>query len=226
MSDERSDRQVVVLLAVAVEGGLVVLAWFLGWLLHQMPLRSFDWDAGAALRGSAATLPLLVLFAVLVRWPVGPFGRIKRFSEQILRPMLSPCTVVDMLGIAVLAGLGEEMLFRGVWQDGFARWTNNPWVGVALASVLFGMLHAITITYALLATAMGAYLGWLYWYTGNLLAPVVTHALYDFLVLLYLLRGPGSQLPVVAEEGEPEAPAQADGQQAPREPADRVEKPG
>lgn len=227
MSDDKpSDRQVIVFLAVLVEGGMVLLAWALGWLVHQLPLRRFSWDASAALWGAAATVPLLILFFLLVRWPVGPLRRIKQFSEQVLRPMLAPCTVVDLVGIAVLAGLGEEMLFRGVWQTGFARWTGHDWAGVALASVLFGMLHAITFTYALLATVMGAYLGWLYLYTGNLLAPIVTHGLYDLLVLLYLLRGPGSQVPVAAEEGEPEAPAEVDGQAAPQEPADRAEKPG
>ena len=41
--------------------------------------------------------------------------------------------------------------------------------------------------YALLATAMGWCWG-LFLVTGNLLAPIVTHALYDFLALLYLVR--------------------------------------
>ena len=39
---------------------------------------------------------------------------------------------------------------------------------------------------------MGVYLGLVWEWTGNLLPPVLMHALYDFLVLLYLLRGPGS----------------------------------
>jgi len=62
-----------------------------------------------------------------------------------------------------------------------------------IASVLFGLFHPITPTYAALAAAIGLYLGWLWLACGNLLTPIVTHALYDFLALAYLvkLRGEG-----------------------------------
>jgi membrane protease YdiL (CAAX protease family) len=206
--EELSSRQAVVLMAVAVEGGLILLAWALGWLLGQPPLRHFSWDAGAALDGVLAAVPMLLLFLAMVRWPVGPLRRIKDFSEQVLRPLLAPCGVLDMLGISVLAGLGEEMLFRGVLQGAFVRWL-PPWLAVVLASTLFGLLHAVTASYAALAAVMGAYLGWLYLHADNLLAPAVTHALYDFLALLYLLRGPGSdQVPELPDEEEDEQPGE------------------
>ena len=189
-----SERWAVVLLAVLVEGGLILLAWLLGWLLGQHPLRTFAWDYQGALWGLAGTLPMLLVFVGMEFWPVGPLGRLKQFGEQVLRPLLAPCTVIDLLGISVLAGLGEEMLFRGVLQGYFVQ-RAGLWVGLALASVLFGLMHFITFTYAALAALMGVYLGLVWEWTGNLLAPVLMHALYDFLVLLYLLRGPGSALP-------------------------------
>jgi membrane protease YdiL (CAAX protease family) len=204
MSEASAQRQAVVLLAIVVEGGMIVLAWLLGWLLDQQPLLAFTWDWRAALYGVLAALPMLVLFLAALRWPVGPLARVKRFSEQVLYPLLAPCSVLDLLGISLLAGLGEEMLFRGVFQGVFARWM-GPLMGLALASVLFGVMHAVTTTYAVLAALMGAYLGWLWTATDNLLAPAVTHALYDFVVLLYLLRGPGAppqtEEPDASEEG-------------------------
>jgi membrane protease YdiL (CAAX protease family) len=203
MSEETAQRQVVVTLAIVVEGGMIVLAWVFGWLVDQPPLLYFSWDLRAALYGVVAALPMLALFLVLLRWPVGPLARVKRFSEQVLYPLMAPCSVLDLLGISLLAGLGEEMLFRGVFQGVFVRWL-PPVLGLALASVLFGVMHAVTATYALLAALMGAYLGWLWMQTGNLLAPAITHALYDFVVLLYLLRGPGAppeDEPESAEEG-------------------------
>jgi membrane protease YdiL (CAAX protease family) len=215
MSDEPSevdDRLTVVLLAILVEGGLIVLAWVLGWLLDEPPLAQFRWDARDALRGVVATVPLLLLFLALLRWPVGPLGRIKQFSEEVLRPVLARCSLLDLFGISGLAGLGEEMLFRGVAQGFFSHWL-PPALAVALASVVFGVLHAITFTYAVLAACMGAYLGWLWIATGNLLVPIVTHALYDFVVLVYFLRGPGSGAatgPATPGSGE-ESPGNAGG---------------
>jgi membrane protease YdiL (CAAX protease family) len=209
MSDEPDEtesqepsREGVLLLAVLVEGGLIVLALTLGWMLDNPALRSFKWDLLDALKGLAAAVPLVLVFLAMSRWPVGPVAGIKRFSEEVLRPLLWPCTVVDLLGIAVLAGLGEEMLFRGVIQ-GYSSRHLPSWAALILASVLFGLLHAVTTFYALLAIGAGFYLGWLWQATDNLLVPAICHAVYDSLALLYLMRGPGSDvLPPVREEDE------------------------
>jgi membrane protease YdiL (CAAX protease family) len=135
---------------------------------------------------------------------------VKRFSVEVLCPALAPCTAVDLVGIAALAGLGEEALFRGVLQGAFTLWWGfGP--ALAAASLLFGMAHAVTPAYAVLAALMGAYLGWAWYATENLLVPVLIHALYDLAVLLYLLRGPGRALwadtPTAAGEGPPTPPA-------------------
>jgi membrane protease YdiL (CAAX protease family) len=192
-SDAEVRRQTVVLLAILIEGGLLAAASLLGWMIDQPPLRFFEWTLPAVFWGIAATVPLLALFFLFFRWPIGPLKRIQHFSEEVIRPLLAPCSVIDLLGISVLAGLGEEVLFRGVLQEAFAHWFRSVWIGVVVASALFGLLHLITFTYAALATLMGAYLGCVWLYADhNLLVIVITHALYDFVVLLWLLRGPGS----------------------------------
>ncbi len=80
-----------------------------------------------------------------------------------------------ILPISIAAGVGEEILFRGVLQ---------PRLGLVFTSVLFGILHPFTLVYAVLAGFLGAYLGWLQLKTGNLAVPVVVHALYDLAALL------------------------------------------
>jgi membrane protease YdiL (CAAX protease family) len=200
MSNASSDRRAVVTLAIAVEGGLIVLAVLLGWLLDKPPFDQFRWDVRDALYGLAATVPMLLLFFAMLRWPVGPLRRIKAFSEEVIRPLLASCTVLDLLGISVLAGLGEEMLFRGVVQ-GYCIARVGAWPAVAIASVLFGLMHAITVTYVILATLLAVYLGWVYMACdNNLLAVALPHAVYDFVALLYLLRGPGSASGTISEE--------------------------
>jgi membrane protease YdiL (CAAX protease family) len=201
-SEAEQRRQTVVLLAVLIEGGLLVGASILGWLIDQPPLRFFAWTLQGFLWGLGATLPLLAFFFFFLRWPIGPLKRIQRFSEEVIRPLLSPCSLIDLLGISSLAGLGEELLFRGVLQEAFMGWF-NPWVGVAVASLLFGLLHAITVTYALLAALMGAYLGCVWLYADhNLLVIVIAHALYDFVVLVWLLRGPGADASMTAQQSQ------------------------
>jgi membrane protease YdiL (CAAX protease family) len=184
-------RETIVLLAILVEGGLLVLATVLGWAFDKPPLHVMTWNATGVLEGVAAALPMVAVFFLTQRWPVGPLRRLRRFAEEVVRPVLGPCTVIDLLGISVLAGLGEEMFFRGTMQGVLSVWLD--WrLALVVASVVFGLLHAVTFTYAALATLAGLYLGLAAHYTDNLLVAVVAHALYDFLVLLWLLRGPGA----------------------------------
>jgi membrane protease YdiL (CAAX protease family) len=185
-----------------------VLAVGVGWLLDHRPLGHFRLAGSDALTGALAALPMVLLFLAMVRWPVGPLRSIKAFTESVIRPLLAPCTVVDLFGISLLAGVGEEMLFRGLMQDVFVEWM-PLWLAVGAAALLFGLLHAVTPAYTILAGLMGAYLGGVYLWTGNLLAPMVAHGLYDFVVLLYLMYGPGSgevmpqQEEVVPQQEEP-----------------------
>ena len=55
-----SDRFGVVLLAVMVEGGLIVLAELLGLYLDRPPRALFKWDGMGLVWGLAATLPISV----------------------------------------------------------------------------------------------------------------------------------------------------------------------
>ena len=65
----------------------------------------------------------------------------------------------------------------------------GDWIALVGVAILFGLLHAVNVAYAVLAALMGLYLGWLWMATGNLAVPIVAHAVYDFLALVYILRG-------------------------------------
>jgi membrane protease YdiL (CAAX protease family) len=195
-------RRDTLLLAVGTEGALTVLAWLLGWLLGQPPLERIhgNWrDAGL---GVTASLPLLLGLWLCVRWPVGPLRRIKQFTDEVIQPIFRPCTVVDLAVISLLAGLGEEMLFRGLIQGVVGSWLGD-WAGILIAAVLFGMLHLITPTYAVLAMLCGLYFSALVLVTDNLLVAIVPHGLYDFIALLYLTHGAKPTAELAKESGEP-----------------------
>jgi membrane protease YdiL (CAAX protease family) len=187
MEPEPQLRRQTLLLGVLVEGGLGVLACVLRWAFGQPVWERWHWQGRDAVLGVVASLPMLLAFGLCFWWPVGPLGRIKQFCEEIIRPLFAACSILDLALISALAGVGEEMLFRGVLQEVLGA-RLNPWLGLAAASVVFGLFHPITPAYIVLATGMGAYLGALWLATGNLLTVSVTHGLYDFLVLVYLVN--------------------------------------
>jgi len=182
-------------MSLLFEGGLAVVALGLGWLLSTPPLATVTSSSTpiwlAALWGLVGTLPMLALLAVLevVNWR--PVAELREVVACNVTPMFMPLSVAELAVISLSAGIGEEMLFRGVLQAAPMQWLQAPWgiiAGMALASVLFGLCHFVTRTYAVLAGLMGVYFGVLFLLTGNLLSPVIAHALYDFLALCYLTR--------------------------------------
>ena len=172
---------------VALEAALAPLSLALGWLSGQNPLADFAWSVDAALLGVAAAAPMLALFALAVRYPVGPIGRVKAFFNRELAPALDGCGWPDLALISVAAGVGEEMLFRGYAQAAFSRLI-GPAGGLALAASVFGLLHPVSLAYVAIAAGLGAYLGAAWLASGNLLSVIVAHALYDFVALVVLLR--------------------------------------
>ena len=94
--------------------------------------------------------------------------------------------------LTVTTALAEELVFRGIVQRSIENSTRGTWWGrwaaLAIASLLFGLAHLPDPRYVALATLAGAAYGLVYQRTGQLLAPVLTHALVDWLWAL-LLRG-------------------------------------
>jgi membrane protease YdiL (CAAX protease family) len=165
--------------AILFEGSLIGVAGAVGWWFGVEPLASLAWDLRGVTWGVVGTIPMFALFLLGNRYSVGPLQRIKQFLIDALGPSLVACRWYDLLLVAAVAGLSEEILFRGVL---------HPLIGLFGSNILFGLVHFITPTYAVLTGVLGGYLGWLLNGSENLLAPIIAHGLYDFLAFLVVAR--------------------------------------
>ena len=103
-----------------------------------------------------------------------------RRSWDALQSTLGPdLHIREVLVLALGSAISEEAFFRGVLQRE---------VGLAAASVCFGLLHPLGLAYVVWAASVGAGLGALFMATGSLCAPVAAHAVYNLLALAYLRR--------------------------------------
>ncbi|MFO0897176.1 MAG: CPBP family glutamic-type intramembrane protease [Pirellulales bacterium] len=177
--------------AIAFEAGLAVLALGLGWLLGHPALETARVDAKGFGLGVAATLPMLL----------GLWGCLR---AQISSPSEDPPARRRIAAAAVCwqlagrggPGLGPRRAGRGdalprraaAGNRGAGARAAGMWLGLLGASLLFGLAHAVTKTYVVLAGLVGLYLGGLWLWSGNLVAPIVAHGLYDFIAILWLLR--------------------------------------
>ncbi len=168
-------------LAAVFEGGLLLVAMFLGWLMGVDPIEHLYADTDGLLWGVAATVPMLILLAISFRIPVDSLRAIKKILIDTLGAPLATCRWYDLFLLGLLAGVTEEILFRGFLQIWFEK--GGMWSGLIFANAIFGLAHFVTPTYAILAGLMGMYFSWTFTWQEprNLLIPITAHTLYDFI---------------------------------------------
>ncbi len=176
----KSLRVKILAIALFMEGGLFVLALFLAWLMNVNLILSSDSVFGDLVLGTAGTLIPLILFHFALSkraYSIPGFRSLKVTIIRDVKKIFSHLNLFDLFMISLLAGIGEEMFFRGVLQTKF---------GIIAASMLFGLAHCISVPYVVVTTIMGFYIGIIFQLSGSLLVPIHLHFLYDLSALLYL----------------------------------------
>ncbi len=94
--------------------------------------------------------------------------------------------ILGVLSIAVLAPILEEVLFRGAIQGYLMRTYSNPYIGMVVASLVFGIFH-INPVQVIYASLLGFILGWIYYRTGSLLPVIIGHVLNNSIACISML---------------------------------------
>jgi uncharacterized protein len=116
----------------------------------------------------------------------------KKSEEQaahVQTGLLSRHTIPDLLINIVLiagtAGVGEELLFRGMAQRLLTKMFKSPWAGILIAAFLFSAMHMQFYGF-LPRFLLGILLGAAYWYSGSLWVSMLAHFVYDAVVLIMM----------------------------------------
>ena len=182
------------------EASLVLVAVLLGWVADINPFGNIHFSEPALAYGVLGTAPLFLMFLALEYVQGQSVATIRKLLLNTLGPGLHRYHWTDLFMLAAIAGVSEELLFRGVIQP----WIERSWgiaVGLIASNIVFGLVHAVTPLYALLAALVGIYLGLSLDYGGerNLLTPVIIHGFYDFLAFVALMRVYRAGLETVAK---------------------------
>jgi hypothetical protein len=84
--------------------------------------------------------------------------------------------VFGFIVIAILPGIGEELVFRGLLQPILHRATNNIHVAIWFSAILFSAIHMQFFGFVP-RMLLGALFGYLYYWSDNLAVPMVAHFL-------------------------------------------------
>ncbi len=171
------------------EASLIIVAVVLGWVADINPFENLYFSENAVIYGLIGTIPLYLLFLAMEHMPIASVQKIRLILLETLGSTLYRYNWADLFILAAIAGFSEALLFRGVIQP----WMENSWgmtTGLIASNIIFGLVHAVTPLYAILATCVGIYLGLFLDYGGerNLLTPMIIHGSYDFLAFLSIMK--------------------------------------
>ncbi len=164
--------------------GLTLIAFLLDYFLTPVNLtsefsRGVPWIYQVA--GASLITPVIALATISLLTRLRIFREVNELSRSFFRN-LKP-SIAQIAGLSLAAGVGEELLFRGVIQ---------PVTGVLFTSFLFAGLHTgfrfgnrALLTYSMTVFLLSMVLGWIAFSLG-LPAAMTAHGFWDFAVLARL----------------------------------------
>ena len=107
-------------------------------------------------------------------------GELTKFLTDFKTPSQ---LIVAMIVVAVLAGISEELLFRGVLQNITLRAFGNPHIAIWFAAFVFSFIHFQFYGF-FPRMLLGALFGYLYYWTKNIWVPIFAHFVNNGFTLL------------------------------------------
>lgn len=98
----------------------------------------------------------------------------KLITEQFLVMNSFGALLFNLFMIAIIPAVGEELIFRGIFQKIIAQWTKNIHVGILVSAFIFSAMHFQFYGF-LPRFILGALLGYLFYWSGTIWIPILGH---------------------------------------------------
>lgn len=166
---------------------------------------SYNLKAGAVLLCVALTFFFMQVNGVFIEWNAGltlpeglaPVEAWMKNTEETAAKMTTFLTefpspgylVLAILVLAVIPAIGEELLFRGIFQNLLSKQYGNIHVGIWASAFIFSAIHLQFYGF-IPRLLLGALFGYLYMWSGSLVYAMIGHFINNFLTLvaLYLVQ--------------------------------------
>ncbi len=136
-------------------------------MLSFMPLMSLigHWNESLQLPDNMQSLQ---------RW----MERSEKESADLIKVIIMESSVSGFLYniviLALIPAIGEELLFRGVLQKIMGRWLSNQHVVIWLVAIIFSAIHLQFFGFVP-RMLLGAFFGYLYVWSKNIVLPIFGH---------------------------------------------------
>lgn len=94
-----------------------------------------------------------------------------------------PVLFLNLFVMAILPAICEEFMFQGTIQVFLTKWIKKPHVAIWLTAVIFSFIH-FEFNGFIPRLLLGAYLGYLFYWSKSLWLPILAHFLHNALSVL------------------------------------------
>jgi len=104
--------------------------------------------------------------------------------ESFLKPGAAGGLLVNLLVIAIIPAIGEELIFRGVIQKLLNRWFKNAHWAIFLTAFLFSAMHFQFLSF-LPRFFLGIILGYLFLWSGSMWVAILVHFINNAVAVVF-----------------------------------------
>ncbi|HHT24961.1 MAG TPA: CPBP family intramembrane metalloprotease [Clostridiaceae bacterium] len=148
----------------------------LGW--HKLTMGSVSSMSLAAVGSLGMVTGLLLLLQELSKYIPYIEQKLKHYQELTELVVSKESNIIlQIVATAIIVPIAEELLFRGIVL-GELNFRYSPRTVVLLQAVLFGLFH-MNFVQSLYTFIPGLLLGIAYYYTGNIIMPIIMHVIFN-----------------------------------------------
>ena len=200
---------ILILQGIVSLGGFILAPLFYIWKFEKADFDGYfntkNLKEGPVLLVFFLVISLMFVNSVFIEWNMNiefpeimsGFGNWAREKEDLLEQLTKYITVFDSGGyfflafvvVAIIAGFGEELLFRGLIQNQIQKITGNPHMAIWISAILFSAFHMQFFGFVP-RMLLGAFFGYLYVFSGNIWYPILAHFINNgfTLIMVYLYQ--------------------------------------
>ncbi|MBC7912649.1 MAG: CPBP family intramembrane metalloprotease [Pyrinomonadaceae bacterium] len=134
------------------------------------------------------------------RWMRQKEDELAELTKSLLVMKNIPALLLNLLVIAVIPALGEELTFRGCVQQTLTRWFKSYHLGIWIAAIAFSAIH-IQFYGFIPRMCMGALFGYMLVWSKSIWVPIVAHFYNNAsaVIMAYVFQKQGKSLDTLTD---------------------------
>jgi len=108
------------------------------------------------------------------KWMVEQEDKADNLIDIFISTTTFPGMILNLIMIAILPAIGEELIFRGVFQKIFIKLFKSGHIAIWFMAILFSTLHFQFFGFVP-RLILGVVFGYLFFWSGNLWLPIMSH---------------------------------------------------